>query len=165
MIDFGAPSGFGFIFLQPIVATGAPGLVSHTHSSSTTDNGAPLGTSVTAVAPPLGIPVDGDLIPEIAVYTLSTNGGVTYLNAGIDLSPSFVGASPSGTQGPFNAGPIAGPGVGAYNLMRVDVNFSMTGNQDAYTFNGTATVIPEPGTLALLGLGLAGIALAVRRSS
>src|SRR5262245_52725091 len=36
VIDFGAPSVFGFIFGLPIVATAAPGVVSHNHSSSTT---------------------------------------------------------------------------------------------------------------------------------
>ena len=163
VIDFGAPTTFGFIFIQGIVPTAAPGLVDHTHSSSTTDNGAPLGTSVTAF-PPAGIPVDGNGGAEIAIYTLSQNGGTTYLNAGLDLSPSFVGANPSGIQGPFNEGPIAGPaGAGTYDLMRVDVSFTMTGASDAYTFNGTATVIPEPTTIGLVSLGLAGLALAGRR--
>ena len=37
VIDFGAPSVFGFIFAQTIAATPAPGVVLHSESSSTTD--------------------------------------------------------------------------------------------------------------------------------
>jgi hypothetical protein len=161
VIDFGSASTFGFVFQQAIVPTATPGSVSHTHSSSTTDaNGG--GTPVTAVAPPAGIPVDGDATPEIAVYTVSTNAGTTFLNAGLDLSPSFVGTNPSGTQGPFNEGPAAGPaGSGSYDAMRVDVNFSMAGGSDAYTFNGLASVVPEPATVLLIGGAL--LALCVRR--
>ena len=159
--DFGAPSTFGFAFSQFIVPTAAPGVASHSHSSSTTDAGGGDGTPVTAMPPP--VPVDGDATPEIAVFNVSTNGGGSFLNAGLDLSPSFVGASPSDTQGPFNPASIAGPGAGTYDAMRVDVNFSMAGNGDAYTFNGLAEIIPEPATLVLIGLGLAGV-VRTRRS-
>ena len=140
MIDFAGPSVFGFSFGLPIIPTAAPGIVTHSESSSTTDaNGG--GTPVTALPPPGGIPVDGDLVTEQFVYTLSQNGGVTFLNAGLDIRPSFVGAGPSDTQAAINLGPIAGPaGAGTYNFMRIDANFSMAGGSDAYTWNGIATV-------------------------
>jgi hypothetical protein len=161
--DFGAASVFGFSFGLPIIPTAAPGIVTHSQSSSTTDaNGG--GTPVTALPPPGLIPVDGDLVTEQFVFTLSQNGGIAFLNAGLDIRGSFVGASPSDTQAAINLGPIAGPaGAGTYNFMRVDVNFSMAGGGDAYTWNGIATVVPEPGTAALLGLGLGGLALIGRR--
>jgi hypothetical protein len=149
VIDFGAPSVFGF--------------VTHSESSSTTDAGGVAGTPVTAL-PPIGIPVDGDLVTEQFVYTLSQNGGGLLLNAGLDIRGSFAGASPSDTQAAINLGPIAGPaGAGFYDYMRIDVNFSMTGGGDAYTFNGIATVVPEPAAAALFGLGLGGLALFGRR--
>jgi hypothetical protein len=164
VIDFAGPSVFGFVFGLPIVATPAPGIVTHSESSSTTDGGGG-GTPVTALAP-IGIPVDGDLATEQFVYTLSQDGGATLLNAGLDIRGSFVGASPSDAQAAINLGPIAGPaGAGFYNFMRIDVNFSMTGGSDAYTFNGIATVVPEPATAVLFGLGLGGLALFGRRRS
>jgi hypothetical protein len=165
--DFGAPSTFGFIFSQPIVPTSTPGIVSHTHSSSTTNGGGGAGTPVTAVAPPALIPTDSVARDdEIAVYTLSTDGGVSFLNAGMDLNPSFVGASPSGVQGPFNEGPAAGPAAAGstYDVMRVDINFSMDGSSDAFTFNGRAFVIPEPSSLILVITALAGVACVRRRA-
>jgi hypothetical protein len=155
---------FGFVFAMPIVATAAPGIVTHSESSSTTNVSGPT-TPVTALPPPGTIPVDGDLVTEQFVFTLSQDGGVNFLNAGLDIRPSFVGAAPSDTQAAINLGPIAGPaGAGFYDFMRVDVNFSMAGGGDIYTFNGIATVVPEPGTGALLLAGLFGLGLARRRA-
>jgi hypothetical protein len=167
VIDFGAPSSFGFIFSQGIVPTPAPGTASHTYSASATDGtpGPLVGAmTVTPVAPPAGIPVDSDGTPEVSVYTLSTNGGTTFLNAELDLGPLLLVGPGSATHGPFNPASVAGPaGSGSYDVMRVDVNFSLTGGNDAYTFNGEANIVPEPGLVATLGLGLAALALQVRR--
>src|SRR5262245_55281547 len=60
VIDFGAPSVFGFIFGQAILPTAAPGIVTHSESSSTT-NGSCADTSVTALLSPAGSAVDGCL--------------------------------------------------------------------------------------------------------
>jgi hypothetical protein len=164
--DFGAPSTFGFSFLQGIVPTAAPGLVQASLSGSTTNGGGVAGpVTITPVAPPLGIPTDGDLIPEIQVYTLSTDGGATFLSAGLDLGPAFTSnpALISDVYGPFNTALVGGPAAaGAYDTMRVDVNFGLSGGGDIFTFNGSAFVIPEPATAGLLALGLVGLAVAGR---
>ncbi len=169
VIDFGGPSNFSLMFSQNIVATSAPGIASHSHSSSTT-NGQGANTPVTALAPPAGVPEDSDGTTEIAVYTLSTDGGANLLSADLDLSPSFVGSAPSDTQGPFAEGPIAGPATAGndYDFMRVDINFGLAGGNDAYTFNGIATIVPEPGTISLLLAGavmVAGIRWRRRRGA
>jgi PEP-CTERM motif-containing protein len=39
--------------------------------------------------------------------------------------------------------------------MRADVNFSLTGGGDIFTFSGLKTLVPEPGSLALLLVALA----------
>lgn len=168
VIDFGGPSNFSFSFSQNIVPTSTPGIASHSHSSSTT-NGQGADTPVTAIAPPAGVPEDSDAITEIAVYTLSTDGGANLLSAELDLSPSFTGSAPSDTQGPFSEGPIAGPAAAGddYDFMQVDINFGLAGGNDAYTFNGIATIVPEPGTIGLLVVGtvmLAGIRHRRRRA-
>jgi hypothetical protein len=166
VIDFGTPSTFGFIFSQGIALTTAPGTASHTYSASATDGtpGPSGAMTVTPVAPPAGIPVDSDGTPEVSVYTLSTNGGTTFLNAELDLGPLLVVGGTSATHGPFNPASVAGPaGSGSYDVMRVDVNFSLTGGNDAYTFNGEANIVPEPGLVATLALGFAALALQVRR--
>jgi PEP-CTERM motif len=102
---------------------------------------------------------------RLLLTKLIQNGGVTLLNAGLDIRGSFVGANPSDTQSAINLGPIAGPaGAGFYDFMRVDANFSMAGGSDAYTWNGIATVVvPEPTTALLLVFGLGGLARFGRR--
>ncbi len=164
VLDFGAPSSFAFVFSQPILPTAAPGQVNASLSGSTTDGGDGLGVTVTPLAPPAFIPEDSPT-DEIAVFSLSTNGGTIFLNAGLDLGPMFLGAAPSDTYGAFAEGPVAGPAAaGSYDLMRVDLNFSLSGGQDAFTLNGGAiVVVPEPGTATLFGLGLLGLGAFRRR--
>ncbi len=174
-VDFGAPSAFGYIFQQSIVPTLAPGTATSSLSGSTTNGGGGPGVvSITPAPPPGGISQDGDAVNEIMVYSLSQNGGLTWQNVGIDLGPAFSSnpALVSDNYGPFNSPSVAGPaGGGDYDTMRVDVNFTLSGGNDRFTFNGDATiteefVIPEASTGLQLALGLLGYGLMrrVRRS-
>jgi len=160
---------FSFLFSQPISSTPTPGSVTASLSGSTTKGGGNPGVvTVTPQAAPAGVPGDPDNPPgnQLQVFTLSTTGGPPLTNAGLDLGPAFS-SNPtltSDTYGPFNEGPQAGPiASGLYNFMRLDLNFSLSGNGDVFTFNGSALVTPEPEIAALLGLGLIALGYAGRR--
>jgi len=172
-VDFGAPSTFGYVFQQSIVPTAAPGIASSSLSGNTTKGGgAPGSVSIAPAPPPAGIPQDAPGTNDaIMVYNLSTNGGVTWQNAGIDLGPAFT-SNPtlvSDTYGPFNSASVTGPaGSGSYDTMRVDVNFLLSGGGDRFTFTGNAAIVeqaatPEPSTAAQVAVGMLGIGLVRRR--
>jgi hypothetical protein len=154
VIDFGTPSPFSFTYILPLADQGS--LVRDSIAGSVA-NGTGGGVTVTALAPPAGIPVDADGIPEVQVYTLSNNGGTTWQNVGLDLMPTstppLVGGS--GVIGPFSEGPIATIPGGPWTHMRADINFRLTGGNDAFTFSGSKRLVPEPGAVALLLVALA----------
>lgn len=156
--DFGAPSVFGFTFILPLAPVFPnPSSVFDSLSGSVTNGAAAGGVTVTALAPPAGIPTDGDGVAELQVYTLSDDGGVTYKNVGLDAGPTtFVplGAFASGLYGVFNQGPIPTIAGGPWTHMRADLNFGLSGGGDAFTLNGAKVLIPEPGAL-FLGLSAA----------
>jgi hypothetical protein len=169
-IDTGAPSTFSFVFtmaLVPLVSN--PTTVQDSFSGSVTNGPAAGGVTVTAVAPPPGIPVDGDGVPEIEVYTLSDDGGLTWKNVGLDLGPTTVvplGSSGSGVYGAYNEGPIATIAGGPWTDMRADINFGLSGGGDAFAFSGVKVLVPEPGSLVLaIALSLAGMCCMRRRIS
>src|SRR4029453_13733978 len=65
---------------------------------------------------------------RLLLTKLIQNGGVTLLNAGLDIRGSFVGANPSDTQSAINLGPIAGPaGRAFYSSIAGAHNFSCGG--------------------------------------
>ena len=109
VVDTGAPSAFSFTFNNPISPEIiGPNQVESSMSLSATDGGTLManGVTVTALAPPAGIPVDGDGITELQVTTVSD--GVVRQNIGHDLggpSVTFPNPHESNTWGPFNEGP------------------------------------------------------------
>lgn len=118
------------------------------------------------IAPVLG-DFDGDGQSEIQTLKLSTDGGLTFLNAGVDIG----GAQSRAAAGTSIFGPISETIAG--NLANVDywqfdVGFTLTPGRDAAAFSGYAEIspIPEPATYAgIMGLAvLAGAALRRRIS-
>jgi hypothetical protein len=165
VIDFGAPSNFSFVFTLPLTAQGT--LVRDSFSGSVT-NAAGAGVTVTALAPPVGIPEDGDGITEVQVYTLSNNNGATWNNVGLDLMPTTVvsplGVGNTASTGDFDEGPIPVIAGGPWTHMRADVNFRLTGGGDIFTFSGVKALVPEPSALALLAMSLGMYCFNRRRS-
>jgi hypothetical protein len=166
--DTGAALSISLILTQDIDPIQTAGSVNTSYRLGTTNayGGAPGPVTATALAPPGGIPVDSDGITEVHVFNLSNNGGATLANAGIDLGPTFNSnpALTSDAQPDLNTPEVPGPlGTGNYNYMRSDVNFSMSAGGDIVNAHGTARVVPEPQTAALLVLGLLGIGYAGRR--
>jgi len=162
-----SPTAFGYVFEQGIVATAAPGTANDSFGGNTQNR---VGITISPAPPPAGIPQTSPG-SNAMVYTLSTDGGTTWLNAGIDQGPAFTSASDPAQYGPFNSAMVAGPAAsGFYNAMRVDVNFTLSGSSagDQFTWNGSASIkqiatTPEPSTAALLALGVLGIGFVRRR--
>lgn len=162
--DFGAPSSFGFTFILPLAPPFSnPSFVFDSFSGSVTNGPAPGGVTVTALAPPPGVPDDGDGVVEMQVFTLSDDGGATWKNVGLDNGPSAfipLGAFNSGLYGMFNQGPIATIAGGPWTHMRADINFMLSGGNDVFTFNGAKVLVPEPGTLFMALGSLVALCLA-----
>jgi len=152
--DFGAPSSFGFTFILPLAPPFSnPSFVFDSFSGSVTNGPAAGGVTVTALAPPPGIPDDGDGVVEMQVFTLSDDGGATWKNVGLDAGPSTFIPLPafnSGLYGMFNQGPIATIAGGPWTHMRADVNFMLSGGNDVFTFNGAKVLVPEPGAIVMV---------------
>jgi hypothetical protein len=147
--DFGAPSIFGFTIINPLAPLFSnPSVVLDSLAGGVTNAAGP-NVVVTALPPPPGIPVDGDLITEMQVYTLSDNFGATYKNVGLDSGPSATFPLTVGfgaTYGPFNLGPVPTIAGGPWTHMRADVNFSLSGDGDQISLTGFKLLIPEPAT-------------------
>jgi hypothetical protein len=163
----GADLNIGFS-VSAAIAPPVPG-----GSSSVVTNGIGAGwattdgsITITPLNPPPGIPVDGDGVAEFQVFSLSSDGGMTFVNTGIDVGPLF-----SANPGPFqagnipsdNQGPVASPAGGPWNWMRLDVNFTLS-DGETFSPSGIASInVPEPATMLLIGTALLGLAGFTRR--
>lgn len=170
--DFGAPSSFSFSFVLPLAPlVSNPSIVFDSLDGSVTNGFDAVGVTVTALAPPAGIPVDGDGVSELQVYTLSDDGGLTWKNVGLDAGPTTtvpLGSFGSGPYGTINQGPIATIAGGPWTHMRADINFMLSGGGDTFNFGGAKAFgppgsIPEPGTLLLAFLSLVALCFDRRR--
>ena len=101
---------------------------------------------------------DGDTMAELQVLRLSSDGGLTFVNAGVDVG---LAASYSGTggqvYGTFNS---TKAGAGNYNYWMLATQFTLTPGKDVASLAGYVEIspVPEPKQLAMLlsGLGLVG---------
>lgn len=100
------------------------------------------------ISPVLG-DFDGDGISEIQTLKLSTDGGATFFNAGVDVGPG-LSRTPSGTSifGPVSD--TVASNLPLINYWEFEVGFTLTPGKDAAALSGFAEIslIPEPATYA-----------------
>jgi len=150
IFDIESPSSFGFSFFAPITPITGLATYSFTGSFSLTGAGSDGGS-----IGPSGLPEFWRLSVFSPETILDDVGGTTIL----------TGAGPHSftASGSFDCATLGG-----CSAMQLDVFFTTLGETDGVSSIGTFTLdpafaVPEPGTLALLGLGLAGIGLSRRR--
>lgn len=155
VVDFGAPSVFGFLFFTPIVPVGAPNVVTGSIVGGLTD-----------------FTGDGVSLTPTGPTTQSSAVSFPATNLGVDVGAPFAaGPGAPGSfyaYGPYAAGPTAGPGPGPWTGLSVSASFGLSGGGDVAALTGFSSIneapVPEPVTGLLLTLGLGG-ALAARRRS
>lgn len=101
---------------------------------------------------------DNDGLAEIQALKLSTDGGLTLVDAGVDLGTTQTRAA-AGTMvfGPYSSSQNGD--LGTVNYWQFDVGFTLTPGKDAVGISGYAEIvpsanIPEPSAYALLASGL-----------
>jgi hypothetical protein len=160
------PSVFSVVYQQSIVPTAAPGTATASlpgrHHERRWRSGSGHRHAHGAAA---GISTDTDGIPEIMVYSLSTNGGTTWSER--RPRPRAQPFSLESEPGQRHYGPVQSEcgrgagGSGNYDTMRVDVNFQLSGRgNDRFQYSGNRHDRRgrergrEPATGAQLALGL-----------
>lgn len=153
IVDFGAPSIFGFLFGTPIVPTGPGTTVSASIVGGLTDFTGD-GVSLTPTGP--------------KVQTSSV--GFPSTSMGVDVGdPAIHGPGPAGafyTYGAFADGPDPGP-VGAWTFLTTSSMFALSGGGDAAALTGFASVVtsvPDGGAGLLSAMAILGVLFAGRRA-
>jgi uncharacterized protein (TIGR03382 family) len=158
--DFGAPSGFGFLFSTPIIFTAVPNLVNSSVAGALNDN---TGNGI-SITPTLADD-DGDALAELQIAELSVGGPFT--NMGIDVG--LANAHGPGLPGAFYTyGPYAEPSqpgpIAAWSTLQIRLGFTLSGGSDIAVLTGRAEiVVPEPSSIMLALVGAVGLAWQVRR--
>jgi hypothetical protein len=119
------------------------------------------GTAGTVKITPALADQDGDGIAELQVLRLSNDGGLTFVNAGVDAGQG-VTAFGSQTYGSYNQDAA---GSGNFNYWAFETKFTLSPDKDVASIAGYAEIasvvaapVPEPLTYSLMlaGLGLMG---------
>lgn len=156
-----SPMNFSFSFSTVIDPVSDPSIVKSSFGGAVTagEASAPYGVTLTALDPSHGV-IDGDLITEMHVATVSNNGGTTLTNMGLDLGPDFSYSDSDMTKiiGALNE-QGNGPSGGPWNHLQIDLNFSLSpGDLAVLTGRADINAVPIPSAIWLLGSGLIGLA-------
>lgn len=147
------PQNFAFGWVVPIppgVVPAGPTTVASSLSYSLTDF-TDNGISVAPIVPGTFIQTNDVGFPITNMGVDLDNVGTSYPGGGTGVSQSYFGAAN------INLGPQPGP-LGPWASLMVNTNFTLSGNGDIVTMNGSATIIPspvpEPSCILLLSLGM-----------
>lgn len=142
VVDFGAPSVFGFIFGTPIVPTGPGTTVAASISGALTD-----------------FTGDGVALTPTGSYLQTSSVGLSSTPMGVDVGPGFSApASRPGSvypYGPYTADPTAGPS-GPWTFLTVSALFGLSGGGDIAALTGSAQIDTATSTVPDSGPGLWG---------